>query len=625
LVSPSQLARATQSTVNAKTTISLVAITAVALALILLLERPYRESLNAKPERRVFPGLNTNSIKAIQIRPKGKFDIRVEKTNAVWQIIRPSTHAADPSKLATLLNAIQKLEWQARITPEDLRDRPNPQEEFGFDPPQFSITIEQTNAVRHVLVGSNTVMGDQVFLQVVGGEGFFLLDSKFLSLFPQTVEAWRDPAILPGNILLADSIEVRSSNKVFKLEINLTNRLWRMTKPLEARADSTKINSLLTNLAATRATQFVADDPNLDFEKFGLPNTAAQLPELEITLLQNTNVLSSIQVGAADTNAPGQVFVRHSGQSAIVLAPAEVFEPWRASHVEFRHRKLVNFDKNQIHQIAFQGEDQFIVRRETNNDWRVTTQGFSADPEIINELLTALVEIQFNIENDVVTDFAPFGLVTPLLDLEVHGTLTNVINHSEDAAIEYLRFGTNETERVFFRRNEEGRVHSIHHQEFELFPRASWQLRNRQIWDFAVSNVVSVTIYQQGKSRKILRTAENEWSIAPGSQGLVNPFSIEEAVHRLGQLRAVFWTARSNEKNGRFGFAEADHRIDVEIRKNGQAETVSVELGGFSPFRQPYAAVALSGQRTIFEFPLALYLEFVRKDLSIVPPPLPSN
>ncbi len=66
---------------------------------------------------------------------------------------------------------------------------------------------------------------------------------------------------------------------------------------------------------------------------------------------------------------------------------------------------------------------------------------------------------------------------------------------------------------------------------------SSWQLRDRRIWNFDSSNVVSVTIHQEGATRKYLRDPEGEWTFAPGYQGppFINSFSTEEGIHRIGK------------------------------------------------------------------------------------------
>ena len=52
-------------------------------------------------------------------------------------------------------------------------------------------------------------------------------------------------------------------------------------------------------------------------------------------------------------------------------------------------------------------------------------------------------------------------------------------------------------------------------------------------------------LHQNGKTREIIRNGPNKWSLAPGSQGIINPPAIEETAHRFGGLTAADWLGRN--------------------------------------------------------------------------------
>jgi hypothetical protein len=607
---------------NARTTWFLLGLAALLFAGIMLIERPIRREKNQKPDTRVLPDLKITSVSDLQIRPAGKFPIRLSKTNDTWQLTNPVNYPANAGKILGLLRLFTNLTWQAHITAQELRSHPKADEEFGFDTPQFSIVVQERSQTRHLLIGKSSVMGDQIYLQVVGADGIYIADTLLLKVLPQKPDDWRDPKALPASAAAANSLEVRSSGKnFFRLELNPTNNLWRMTRPLETRANTSKVDELLTSLFLLSTREFVADDANLDFEKFGLPNTPAQNADLELLLLQGTNLLGGLQIGGSPTNAPDQVFARRVNYNAIFLLPKTVLEPWWAPSTDFRDRRLIDLSPGGITNIEVWGADHFTLQRKTNGAWNVTEpEQFEADPQLVqNELLLAFDRIEMNFENDVVTDFAPFGLDTNLaLQFNISGVLTNSATGKTVPTTEQLSFGATGTNRVFVRRGDAKRVFSVTPQEFEVFPRASWQLRDRRIWNFSPDDVVAINIEQQGKTRKLIRKGTNDWIIASGTEGPIDPLAIEGAMTELGELKAVFWTKQNEPDRAKFGFKEMDFRFSIEL-KNGKTE--SIELGSFSPFGHPYGAVQRNGQRTIFEFPLPIYFQYVRKKLSILPLP----
>lgn len=606
---------------NPRTTWFLLGLAALLFALIVFIERPYREARNKPPDTRVLPNLKISAVTSLQLYPAGKFEIRLEKTNGIWQLTRPFNYPANAEKVSTLLQTLSQLNWETQITAQELRGRTKVAEEYGLDNPQFSIVLQEGEALRRLHVGKSSIMGDQIYLQVAGAEGICIAGTNLMNILPPQADDWRDSQALPTDAFAANVLEVHSGKNFFRLERNPTNNLWRMTRPVPTRADNARLRELLNQLHTLSTREFVADDPNIDFEKFGLPNTAAQSPELELVFFQNTNLLAGLQVGISPTNNPTLAYARRVNQSAVFLVATAPLDPWRAPSSEFRERHLIDLDSSSITNFQIQGEDQFTLERVGTNTWRVTQpEVFEADPELVqNDLLLAFSRIEVNFENDAVADYAPFGLTNPVLQCSATGVFRNIVSKKLEPVVEQVSFGSVETNRIFVRRSDEAGVFSITPAEFAVFPRASWQLRDRRIWNFSPDEVAAITIQQQGKTRKVIRNEVNDWALAPGSQGAINPFAFEAAIDEFSHLKAIFWSARDEKDRAKFGFKDLDFQLTIEF-KDGRKKTI--EFGSFAPVGHPYAAVDMNGRRAVFEFPLPLYFNFVRKDLSILPLPL---
>ena len=142
-------------------------------------------------------------------------------------------------------------------------------------------------------------------------------------------------------------------------------------------------------------------------------------------------------------------------------------------------------------------------------------------------------------------------------------------------------------------------------------------MRERRIWNHSTNDVVSATLQQQGRVRKVIRNGPHNWSLAPGSQGVINDLAVEETVGGLCQLAAVGWLARGEPNRARFGFTDNGHQITLEL-KNG--DKAAVEFGGEVAANLSCAAVTLDGEPWIFAFPPWLY-EYVQRYLSVPPNP----
>ncbi|MBF8254799.1 MAG: hypothetical protein HW373_1494, partial [Deltaproteobacteria bacterium] len=207
-------------------------------------------------------------------------------------------------------------------------------------------------------------------------------------------------------------------------------------------------------------------------------------------------------------------------------------------------------------------------------------------------------------------DLRDYGLTSPVRQITLK---MPAAAGATNAVFAQLAFGSTRNDSVFAARAGEDWIYAVKLADFQRLPSASWQLRDRRIWNFTENDVTRLTIRQAGKTREILRLGTNSWSLAPGSQGIINSFAIEETVHRFGGLAATLWVERAVKDRARYGISTNSLSLTFELKRG---EKFAIEFGGMAPSQYPYAAVTLDQETWVFEFPRALY-QLVSSYLSI--------
>lgn len=592
---------------NSKATWIWTAVAAVLFAFIFFFERHLQKPPTGP--RRILPALNAAAVTSIQILPKGQLEIRAERTNGTWQLVKPFVYPAKSADIDFLLAVLERLTPATSITAPELRYLRRADEKYGFEPPQNSLILQQGEEQFLLHLGYRTAPGDQLFLQVVGVGEVYVVDADLLKLIPAKADDWRDPQLLDLKNIAFDRLLVTNSGKAFELQRNPTNHLWRMILPgWEPRADSDKVEAALQRLQQLRAEQFVSDDPRADLDSFGL-----QTPELSLALAQGTNTALLIEFGRSPTNSSGQIYARRADQNSVVTVSKSVLGTW--SHEGFRDRHLVSLTVP-LTEIEVHGRDQFSLQRGSDDTWRVMPQDFPADPALVSELMTNLSDLQAaDFVKDVVTaaDLPDKGLVSPSLQFILKTTVTNATGVT-NVIVTQLDLGTNQDDKVFARRTDENSLYTVKLADLAGLPTASWQLRQRRIWNFNENDVARIVIRQDDRTREIDRRGTNNWALAPHSQGFINDLAIEEATHQLGELAAARWVACGLEPTNTYGFGTNAHQVTVELKSGRQ---LTVEFGGTAPSGFPYAQTELDGQPWIFEFPWLLYYQYVQTYLTI--------
>ena len=602
---------------NPKTTGIWFVIAAALFAFILLFEhflRPPPPASNV-----ILSGLLPSAVTGVQVIPSGALEIRADRTNGAWLLTRPIRYPAQPAAIEALLDALRKLTAATRLGAGELRQHTNANTEFGFEPPQISLAIEFDGQRRQLLVGNKTAPGDQVFLRVVGIEGAFVADAGWLKLIPRSADDWRDTALAsPGNTQL-DWILLTNGAKVIELRRNPTNRLWRMTvASLQARANGERITGDLQRLLTARVSRFVTDDAKADPAAFGL-----QPADLDLWLGRGTNFAAALHVGKSPTNDPTQVFARRDDWNTVVTTAREPLSPWFGAVNDLRDPRLLELTapvaeieastlRSSTATEDGRGQNNFTLQRHGSNDWQIIGEKFPVDAGSVQQFIKTLADLRIaEFVKDVVTapDLLAYGLATPARQIILRSAAGDT-----NSAIVQLSFGLTQTNEIFVRRADEDFVYAVKTEDFNRLPEAAWEFRERRPWNFTESDVAQITIHQDGRTRQIVRNGPNKWSLAPGSQGIINDLALDEVAHRFGELAAAGWVGRNVTDPGKYGLGATNLQITVEL-KNGEKHTV--DFGENLPQAQTaLAAVTLEGERWAFVFPPVLY-QFVLSYLTI--------
>lgn len=592
---------------SAKNTWLWIVVAACLFSFIYFYERPARLAPTAPGK--LFPKLNPSAVNFVQVRPAGpvQLEIRADRTNDAWLLrSEPLVYAAQSEKVGALLDALAQLTPATYITPAEIRNRPKADEEYGFASPQASLIIQQSNYLVHVNIGAKTAPGDQFFLQVVGVEGAYVVDAGLLKLIPATANDWRDTTLINLDGLAFDRLAVTNNAKAFVLVLqrDITNQLWRMVWPFRARADNARVEECLLKLQDLHVRQFVTDEPKPDLESFGLAPAA-----LELALGLGTNTVAALQFGKSPTNDAPALYARRPGQNSVFTVPKDLVSPWQRESVnDFRDPHLLTLTEP-VQLVVARGHEPFSLQRDTNGFWRILPEGLPADATLVQDFLSVLTEAQIRqFVKDVVNppELPDFGLAPPLRQYVLFSQSTNSTGSATNRQIAELDFGcvTNQPDRAYARRADETPVYGISTNDFVRLPATGWQLRERKLWDFPMTNIARVTIHQQDKTRQILHNGPQQWSLAPGSQGIINDLAVEETVRGLAQASVRQWLARGETNRAAHGFGEKPFEITLEL-KNGEKGTL--QFGSETDVGSVVAAVQLDGQLWFGEFPGDLY------------------
>jgi hypothetical protein len=609
--------------VSTKPTLLLLAAAVLLFAFVFFVDRP-RQAALVPPNYKVLPALDPAKISAIEIHVGGGAHIiRAEKTNQVntnqaktnqlWQLTKPNPYPASGELIEELLQELSLWEWQTSI------DRPSSWEEYGLgQDPLFALILQESGQDRILEIGHISPVGDKVYLNVRGSDQVLVAGTNVLNWIPTNQLLWRDSTVLDLVDTPFQKLEVRSTNWNFDLDFDPATRLWRMTKPLEARADTPRINQWLGSLQTMRVRQFILDEAQA-LNVTGVPGPPPT-GQLVLTFLRDStesNKVLELQVGDSPGGPTNRLtnfaYARRLQPPGLIVIDKAPLLPWEGDYTNFLDRHLLGVSPDLISSIEVTGSnlESFTVQKTVESDWHITTAGglsFPADPMLMNNWFSNMTSIQVEIGRSVVADKAPYGLDNPLLHYRLFSA--GAAGQTNPPLAEMLfGLGTNQTDKIFEMGGDGKYVNSIDPGHFDLLPGAFWQLRDLAIWHFDSNDVVAIEVRSREGIYRYTRDARNQWTLPAGVDLRVDQSKVEETLSGLGRLRAIYWSGYGDDNLEQYGFGETGRQIALEINRGDRMETNIIQFGKTSPriHIHPYASVMRDGHRLIFEFPVDLY------------------
>jgi len=547
--------------------------------------KPSTDTLATTLER-LLPGFEPASVTAIDLLIHTNQPIRVEKAEDAWRMTVPVRYTAQTSAIEQFLASLENARYTSFITPRELLDQRGGLASFGLEQAPVSVTVRQGASHTEIRIGAASHAGKRLYVQIVGRQGVFIADPSLLDTIPSAAAFWRDNAFFPLAGKNFDRITLKSGPRLLEFEMDRPNKVWRLTKPMTARADNTRLQDFIRACQAARVAAFASDNPAEDLEPYGL-----RPPRMEISFATGTNEVASAFLGKSPTNTAAFNFALRPSGTNVVVIQRDLVDRATLLFTDFRDTRLATFSPAAVDRVEIRGQEPFTILRTGTNQWRITDPTPApADAALVREFFSNLETMEIaEFVKDVVTDYSSYGLAKPTLSCLLFSTSTNAAGTITNTQLAGLDFGVYTNGTVFVRRTDESAVYAIRKSAADKLPFAPYQMRDRRIFEFASTNVLSIEASANGKSKRLARNQARVWSLDSKPLELVEAASLEETVIKLGELRAEAWVAQGDDAVPLYGITPSGFRITAEVAQGDKIQTLAISFGAISPMRRPYA------------------------------------
>jgi hypothetical protein len=362
-----------------------------------------REPGDSKKQEKVFAGVLSDKIERVTVKAAGGDQTTVEKQGTAWQMTQPAAVAADEAELSGITSNLASLEVQ-RVVDE----QPTDLKQYGLDPARIEVTFKFAGKDQKLLLGQKTPTGSDLYAKVPDKPRVFLVSAYLESTFDKSTFALRDKTILKIDREKVDRMEVETPDRTLKLAKQGTE--WRITSPVEARADFGAVEGIVGRLNTTPMKSIAAPDA-ADLKEYGLDKPAATV---RVTS-------GSAQAGLAIGKSAGEgvVYAKDLSRPMVFTVETALFDEMKKPADDFRVKDLFDarsFNTTRI-EIVRNGQTIAFEREKGKDGWKqVAPAAKAADGAKVDALLSALTGAR---ATSFVDKIAGTGLETPELAVSV--------------------------------------------------------------------------------------------------------------------------------------------------------------------------------------------------------------
>ena len=294
---------------------------------------------------------------------RDKKTLTLKKNEHSWQLIEEETTAkGNESEITNLLNTIQTAHIEQFV-----EEQPEQLASYGLNNSKLTVklTTLKANEPLTLFIGEKSEHG--FYAKTLSKKNIFVINqSLFDALNNRQLVDFLNKSLVEFNDDDLSKVTLRmGDSRVDLIRDKKDLQKWTMVKPVDMKANTATINSLLFDLKNTRIVQFIKTNTK-NSKMFGM-----EQPEKEISLTYKNGETWTLKLGGQTSNADHYFAQRSDEETVFTLQKSSIESIFRSLY-DLKDRTVLEFDGDVAREIQIHDSKQTFILKKSTNKWNLT-------------------------------------------------------------------------------------------------------------------------------------------------------------------------------------------------------------------------------------------------------------
>ena len=363
----------------------------------------------------------TSQITKIEFIRNGK-TLSLKKNEESWEVSEGKIAAkGNETEITNLLNTIQAAQIEQFV-----EEKPEQLTSYGLNNSKLTVKLTTSKASEPLvlLIGGKNEHG--FYAKTLPKKNVFTINQslfdtlnnrKLVDFFNKSLVDFNDDDLAKVTLLMDDD-----SVDLIRDEKDLQK--WTMVKPVNMKANTATINSLLFDLKNVRIVEFITthtkNSKTFNFEQ----------PEKEINLTFKNGKTWTLKLGNQTSSQDHYFAQRSDDETVFTIQKSSVESIFRSLH-DLKDRTVMEFDDDMVREIHIHDSTQTFILKKSANKWNLTLPkpSDSIQSFIGKDILWTLNSIEF--ESVLARDpgNTVTGLTSPKVSVKLLDGKSTILTH----------------------------------------------------------------------------------------------------------------------------------------------------------------------------------------------------